>query len=135
MVDNTKEEEKIFHLSKTASVLKAVESFDRESFPNGIIFILSVKKDESVALFEELIAKWWDNEFLLLVENITWGSWKNIFKAKQQWAKIIIWWYNFLLQLFAQKIAISQLIIYNNKWNQQDLIYSDILRYGQEALS
>ena len=135
VVDNTKEEEKIFHLSKTASVLKAVESFDRESFPNGIIFILSVKKDESVALFEELIAKWWDKEFLLLVENITWGSWKNIFKAKQQWAKIIIWWYNFLLQLFAQKIAISQLIIYNNKWNQQDLIYSDILRYGQEALS
>ncbi|MBQ9553425.1 hypothetical protein IJU97_00185 [bacterium] len=56
-MDNTKEEEKIFHLSKTVSVLKAVESFDRESFPNGIIFILSVKKDESVALFEELIAK------------------------------------------------------------------------------
>ena len=131
----SQEEEKIFPLSKTASVLKAIENFDTVKFPNWTIFILSVKKEESIALFEELITKWFDKKFLLLVENITWWSWKNIFKAKQQWAKIIIWGYNFLLQLFAQKIAISQLIIYNNKWNQQDLIYSDILRYGQEALS
>ena len=131
----SKEEEKIFHLSKIQSVLKAVESFDINVLPNWVIFVLSVKKDESVALFEELIAKGFDKTFILLVENITWGVGKNLFKAKQQWPKIIIWWYNFLLQLFAQKIAISQLIIYNNKWNQQDLIYSDILRYGQEALS
>jgi hypothetical protein len=112
-----------------------LEDYDIKQYPNWLIFILSVKKDESVALFEEFISKWFDKRFLLLVENITWWSWKNLFKAKQQGAKIIIWWYNFLLQLFSQKIAISQLIIYNSKWNQQDLIYSDILRYGQETLS
>ena len=128
-------EDKIFHFSKVPSVVKVLEDFDIQQYPNWLIFILSVKKDESVALFEEFISKWFDKRFLLLVENITWGSWKNLFKAKQQGAKIIIWWYNFLLQLFAQKIAISQLIIYNSKWNQQDLIYSDILWYGQETLS
>ena len=128
-------EDKIFHLSKVPSVVKVLEDYDIKQYPNWLIFILSVKKDESVALFEEFISKWFDKRFLLLVENITWWSWKNLFKAKQQGAKIIIWWYNFLLQLFAQKIAISQLIIYNSKWNQQDLIYSDILWYGQETLS
>ena len=128
-------EDKIFHLSKAPSVVKVLEEFDVSQYPNGLIFILSVKKDESIALFEEFISKWFDKKYLLLVENITWWSWKNLFKAKHQWAKIIIWWYNFLLQLFAQKIAISQLIIYNSKWNQQDLIYSDILWYGQETLS
>ena len=128
-------ENKIFYLSKIPSVVKVLEDFDIEQFPNWLIFILSVKKDESVALFEEFISKWFDKKFLLLVENITWWSWKNLFKAKQQWSKVIIWWYNFLLQLFAQKIAISQLIIYNSKWNQQDLIYSDILWYGKETLS
>ena len=128
-------EDKIFHLSKAPSVVKVLEEFDVSQYPNGLIFILSVKKDESVALFEEFISKWFDKKYLLLVENITWWSWKNLFKAKHQWAKIIIWWYNFLLQLFAQKIAISQLIIYNSKWNQQDLIYSDILWYGKETLS
>lgn len=128
-------EDKIFHLSKVPSVVKVLEDYDIKQYPNWLIFILSVKKDESVTLFEEFISKWFDKRFLLLVENITWWSWKNLFKAKQQGAKIIIWWYNFLLQLFAQKIAISQLIIYNSKWNQQDLIYSDILWYGQETLS
>jgi hypothetical protein len=128
-------EEKIFQLSKTPSVLKVVEDFDITLNPNWVIFILSVKKEESVALFEELIAHWLDRRYLLLVENITWWSWMNLFKAKHQWPKIIIWWYNFLLQLFAQKIAISLLIIYNNKWKQQNLIYSDILRYGQETLN
>lgn len=128
-------EDKIFHLSKIPSVVKVLEDYNFEQYPNWLIFILSVKKDESVALFEEFISKWFDKKFMLLVENITWWSWKNLFKAKHQWAKIIIWWYNFLLQLFSQKIAISQLIIYNSKWNQQDLIYSDILRYGQETLS
>lgn len=113
--ENQQKEAKIFHLSKSVSVFKAIENFDREQFPNGVIFILSVKKDESRELFEGMIAKSRDQHFLLLVENITGGSGKNLFKAKQQGCKIIIGGYNFLLQLFAQKIAISQLIIYNSK--------------------
>ena len=133
--EQQKGENQIFHLSKTASVLKAIEAFDKTQFPNGAIFILSVKKEESKELFEALIKKGMDQDFLLLVENITGGSWKNLFKAKQQGTKIIIWGYAFLLQLFAQKIAISELIIYNNKGKQQDLIFSDILRYGKENLA
>lgn len=125
---------KIFHLSKGPSVIQAINSFDRDALPNGTIFILSVQKEESRLLFETMIEKGLDQHFLLLVENITWGSGKNLFKAKQQGTKVIIWGYNFLLQLFAEKIAISQLIIYNSRWNQQDLIFSDILRYGQANL-
>lgn len=125
---------KIFHLSKVPSVVQAISSFDRITLPNGVVFILSVKKEESKELFETMISKGFDQDFVLLVENITWGSGKNLYKAKQQWTKVIIGGYNFLLQLFAEKIAISQLIIYNSKWNQQDLIFSDIMRYGQENL-
>jgi hypothetical protein len=50
-------EDKIFHLSKAPSVVKVLEEFDVSQYPNGLIFILSVKKDESVALFEEFISK------------------------------------------------------------------------------
>ena len=124
----------IHRLSKTPSVLQAILAFDREKSPNGTIFILSVVKEESKLLFETMIDRGLDQNFLLLVENITGGSGKNLFKAKHQGTKIIIWGYNFLLQLFAEKIAISELIVYNNKWNQQDLIFNDILRYGQENL-
>lgn len=61
----------VFHLSKIPSVLKAIHSFDRTSLPNGIVFILSVKKEESKALFETLIMEGYDQDFELLVENIT----------------------------------------------------------------
>jgi len=54
--------------------LKAIEAFDKIQFPNGAIFILSVKKEESKELFEALIKKGMDQDVLLLVENITGGS-------------------------------------------------------------
>lgn len=130
----TQEAHSILHLSKIPSVLQGVTAFDREKFSNGCIFILSVKKEESKALFEAMITKGFDQNFLILVENITGGSWKNLFKTKQQGCKIIIGGYQFLLQLFAQKVAISQLIVYNSKGSQQDLIFSDILWYGRELL-
>lgn len=126
--------DKLMHLSKTASVLKFLEDFDTTKIPNALIFILSVQKDQSRELFEEMIHKGLDQKYLLLVENITWWSGKNLFKAKTQGAKVIIWGYNFLLQLFAQKLAISQLIVYNSKGAQQDLIFNDIVRYGRENL-
>jgi len=72
--EQQKGENQIFHLSKTVSVLKAIEAFDKIQFPNGVIFILSVKKEESKELFEALIKKGMDQVFLLLVENITGGS-------------------------------------------------------------
>ncbi|MDO4713585.1 MAG: hypothetical protein Q4B28_02840 [bacterium] len=127
--------DRIFHLSKLPSVLKAISSFDHKASPNAIIFILSVKKEESKALFERLILQGYDQQFDLLVENITGGTGKNLFKAKQQGTKIIIGGYHFLLQLFAQKVAISRLIVYNSKGKDENLIFNDILRYGSEYLT
>ena len=127
--------DKMLHLSKTTSILHFLEDFDTEKTPNGLIFILSVQKEQSKELFAEIVHKKLDQKYQLLVENITWWSGKNLFKAKFQGAKVIIWGYNFLLQLFAQKLAISQLIVYNSKGGQQDLIFNDIGRYGRENLS
>lgn len=62
---------KIIHLSKPASVIQAIHNFDSINNPNGIIFILSVKKEESKNLFEMMIEKGINQNFLLLVENIT----------------------------------------------------------------
>ena len=114
--------------------MKALETSKSEGIPNELIFILSVKKDESKQLFEAMIEKGLDQDFMLLVENITGGSGKNIFKAKQHGKKIVIGGYNFLLQLFAQKLAICKLIVYNSKGKEQNLIFNDILRYGRENL-
>ena len=80
----------IHRLSKIPSVLQAILAFDREKSPNGTIFILSVVKEESKLLFETMIDRGLDQHFLLLVENITGGSGKNLFKAKHQGTKIII---------------------------------------------
>jgi len=80
----------IHRLSKIPSVLQAILAFDREKSPNGTIFILSVVKEESKVLFETMIDRGLDQNFLLLVENITGGSGKNLFKAKHQGTKIII---------------------------------------------
>jgi len=80
----------IHRLSKIPSVLQAILAFDREKSPNGTIFILSVIKEESKVLFETMIDRGLDQNFLLLVENITGGSGKNLFKAKHQGTKIII---------------------------------------------
>lgn len=63
--------DKLMHLSKTPSVLKFLEDFDTTKIPNALIFILSVQKDQSRELFEEMIHKELDQKYLLLVENIT----------------------------------------------------------------
>jgi hypothetical protein len=63
--------DRLIHLSKTASVLKFLEDFDTVVSPNGLVFILSVQKDQSRELFEEMIHKGLDQKYLLLVENIT----------------------------------------------------------------
>ena len=89
-VANPQKPANIHRLSKIPSVLQAILAFDREKSPNGTIFILSVVKEESKLLFETMIDRGLDQNFLLLVENITGGSGKNLFKAKHQGTKIII---------------------------------------------
>ena len=53
-------------------------------------FIFSPKKDESKKIFEDLCQNDINKQATLLVENITGGIGKNIFKAKQTKNKIII---------------------------------------------
>ncbi len=119
---------------KIPAIKQRIQHFDLSKAPNATIFILSVIKTESKEIFESLIAAGFDKEYTLLVENITGGVGKNIFKAQQQGKTIIIGGYNFLLQLFAQKVAIFDLIVYNNKGKQQATILHDILWYGATLL-
>jgi len=53
-------------------------------------FIFSPKKEESKKIFEDLCKNNINDQATLLVENITGGIGKNIFKAKQTKNKIII---------------------------------------------
>jgi hypothetical protein len=64
------------------------------------------------------------------VENITGGIGKNIFKAKQTKNKIMIWWYNFILFLFANKVPIKEIILFNARGPSEQYIVDDIKRYN-----
>lgn len=63
--------DKMLHLSKTTSILHFLEDFDTEKTQNGLIFILSVQKEQSKELFAEIVHKKLDQKYQLLVENIT----------------------------------------------------------------
>jgi hypothetical protein len=89
-------------------------------------------KDESREIFEYLQTIPEFSDYELLVENITWWAWKNIYKAQKNHKKIVIWWYNFLMMCYAQKVKFDQLIIRNIRWAQSDLILTDMQRYSPE---
>ena len=96
------------------------------------IFIISTVKDESREIFEYLQTLPELSDFELLVENITWWVWKNIYKAHMNDKKIVVWGYNFLMMCYAQKVIFDQLIIWNIKWAQSELILTDMQRYAPE---
>ncbi len=93
-------------------------------------FIFSPKKEESKKIFEDLCQKGIHEKAMLLIENITGGMGKNIFKAKQTKNKILIWWYNFILYCYANKIPFKEIIIFNAKWPSEQNIIDDIKRYN-----
>jgi len=62
----------------------------QEEGPEYSCFIFSPKKEESKKIFEDLCKNDINKQALLLVENITGGIGKNIFKAKQTKNKILI---------------------------------------------
>ena len=92
-------------------------------------FIISTVKDESREIFEYLQTIPELSDYELLVENITWWAGKNIYKAQRNDKKIVVWWYNFLMMCYAQKVKFDELIIRNIKWAQSDLILTDMQRY------
>jgi hypothetical protein len=66
-----------------------------------------------------------------LVENITGSLWKNIFKAKWWWRKVIVWGYSFLMRMFSNKINIDICIDFNIMWKQSKYLLEDIKRYAK----
>ncbi len=93
-------------------------------------FIFSPKKEESKKIFEDLCQNGIHTKATLLIENITWGIGKNIFKAKQTKNKILIWWYNFILYCFANRIPFKEIILFNARGPSEQNIMDDIKRYN-----
>ena len=93
------------------------------------IFIFSPKKEESKKIFEQICEKDIHKEALILVENITGGVGKNIFKAAGAGKKIIIGGNSFLLFLYANDITIDEVILFNSKGGSEQAILQDIQRY------
>ena len=91
---------------------------------------VAIKKEESKKIFEDLCKNSIQNKTTILVENITGGVGKNIFKAKQTKNKIIIWWFNFILFLYINKISLDDIIMFNAKWPREQSILDDIKRYN-----
>ncbi len=116
--------------TKIEDVSKIVDYIKNSDFET--IFVLSAKKDKSKKLFTHLLDADIHQDYEILAENITGWVGKNIFKAKNTWKKIIIWWYNFILQIFANKININKIIVLDIKWWLEKLILNDILWYGKQ---
>lgn len=102
-----------------------------EKSPDNIsYFIFSPKKDESKKIFEDLCKNNIHTKATLLVENITGWIGKNIFKAKQTKNKILIWWYNFILFLYANKVPLKEIILFNARGPSEQNILDDIKWYN-----
>ena len=86
-------------------------------------------KEESREIFEALQKIRFLQDYELLVENITGGAGKNIYKANKKPAKIMIGGYHFLMMCFAQKVHFDEILIRNVKGAQSQLILDDITRY------
>ncbi len=97
-----------------------------------ICFVLSTIKAESKELFDKLYNFSLENHTPLLVENITWSLWKNVFKAKESGSKIIIWGYSFLIWLLSNKIDIDICIDFNIIWKMSKYLLDDIQRYARK---
>lgn len=97
-----------------------------------IVYVFSAQKDQSKLLFDSLYTLERMKDVTLLVENLTGGSGKNIFKAQSPGKKLIIWGYNFLLNLFSYKVSIDILLLFHIKGSQEHYLLYDILWYAPQ---
>ena len=129
LLDITDFEEKTLpHLKAVVDLQSMLSKFISKS--DQSFFIISTVKDESREIFEYLQTIPELADYELLVENITWWAWKNIYKAQRKSKKIVVWWYNFLMMCYAQKVKFDELIIRNIRWAQSDLILTDMQWYA-----
>jgi hypothetical protein len=68
-------------------------------------------------------------DYELLAENITGGAGKNMYKANKKFAKIVLGGYNFLMMCFAQKVAFDEILVWNVRGAQSQLILDDVVWY------
>jgi hypothetical protein len=125
---------KILLMKKISNQDRVVEFVNEWLLENNwkICFILSTVKAESKELFDKFFEWWLPSDTALLVENITWSLWKNVFKAKSGWTKIIIWGYSFLIWLFSNWIDIDICIEFNIIWKMSKYLLDDIQRYARK---
>lgn len=94
----------------------------------GSFFCISSSKERSRSLFDEMVKRWLHTTYEICAENITWGVWKNLFRAKQASKNVIlIWWYNFYLSALGQQIWFTSLILYHLHWALAPLIVNDLI--------
>lgn len=115
-----------WNLGRIETITKHIQSAD-DKIQN--IFIFSPKKEESKKIFEDLCQKGIQESALILVENITGGVGKNVFKASGPGRKIIIGGNSFLLYLYANGTTIDEIILFNSKWGSEQSILQDIQWY------
>ena len=94
------------------------------------IFIVSTQKYQSKQLFDMFYEKNIQDKAFLMVENITWWAWKNIFNAKQVKNRIMIWWYQFFLNTISNKINIDICVVFNIMWTNEQGILDDLKYYS-----
>jgi hypothetical protein len=93
------------------------------------IFIISTVKDESRQIFEALQKMRFLAGYEFLVENITGGAGKNMYKANKKAAKIVIGGYNFLMMCYAQKVQFDDIWVWNIRGSHSQLIVDDVMWY------
>lgn len=124
------EEKRLPHLKAVVDLKNMISNYIKDW--GRSFFIISTVKEESREIFEHLQTLSELSDYELLVENITWWAGKNIYKAQKKQNKVVVGWYNFLMMCYAQKIKFDQLIIWNIKWAQSDLIITDMQWYAPE---
>lgn len=125
---NTVVLEKISDMDTLVSYLK--ECVDKDMDAKNY-YIISTVKLESKQIFEKMFAAGLDKKALLLIENITGSLWKNLFKAKDKWTKILVGGYNFYMHLLSKKINIDICFDFNIKWKMSEYLLSDMKRYAK----
>ncbi len=101
------------------------------SIPWDCIFLLSNIKEESRRFFE-VYSQWELSHYVFFVENINGWVGKITYLAQSLTGKkIIIWWYYFLLHLFAKMVKLDTIVVYNASGPMERVVLADVDYYGQ----
>lgn len=116
--DNLSDTEKKVKIDEISSVeaLHDLQLQDR-------IFIVNNNPTKARKIFEFLQSDLLGSTYKVLVENVTWGRGKNLALSKNHDKRIIVGWYDFIMQCIAEKIMIQQVVMYE----QLGLLHGQIM--------